>query len=620
MPGLAGSFALQEPQAPLDAEAILAAVARVEALPGLAYARRVHRSPRLVAASSFAGPAPADQPQVGPDGRHVLLLHGDILNAAELRRALPAPAPPGAAAVALAHFAARGPRFVDDLRGAFSILVFDSLANELRLFTDHFGSRPLYFLEEGGLLHFGSEKKFVLALARSAPGLDPLGTLQVFAHTHNLGTRTFLQGVRSLPPWSLLAAGGGVVAVRPLGRFGFPAPAALRFEDGVEAWAGLLQASVRRCLAGKERVVLQLSGGLDSRAVACAAPRERRPFPALTRAAENPREVEIARAVAERLGFEHHVAPVPARSAALIPAIVWRTECSIAYHHSRSLENHGLLRRIADHLMGGQFGDVSSGGHVARYMLEPADRATFARRVFERYALPRTALAAVFTEAFLDRHHGELEQEFLASFAPIDEASNANAFQAWDQVERQANFILRAGLVNRHVIEGVYPFLDVDYFDFVRAVPARWRADQAMYRAVIRRLGPEIADIPNANDGLRLRAAPWATRAERLAARGLGALRGRLRRAAPRTPPASLLDDPEVVALLRGFLADPRLDRGVFNAAGIAALVEGRGAPAPAREALLQNLVTFAVGLPMFVRNPTAECPPAALPPLAAEC
>jgi asparagine synthetase B (glutamine-hydrolysing) len=624
VPGLAGCFALQSAQAPLAADEIVARVARVQALPGVDYDRRVYHAPRLVAVNTLAGhPKPVGkQPFVSPDGRHVVLLHGEIRNIAELRGGLPE----GAiltddCAVLLELFSAKGPGFIQDLRGAFSLMIFDSQTNTLTLFNDHFGGRPLYFCEEDGLLLFGSEKKYVLTLLNRAPRLDPVGMLQVFAHIHNIGARTFIENLRSLPAYSMVTAGDGQVALRQVGYFGFPEPTTMRFREGVEAWGNLLQRSVQRCLTGKDRVVLQLSGGLDSRAIAAAIARERRPFPALTRKADNPLEVPYARAVAERLGFAHHVSPISSPLATHIPAIVWRTECSVSYIHCRAITFHRLVRQLADYVIGGQFGDISSGGHVARYMLKPADPATFRKRVFNHYALGRESLRVVFTDTFLDRYLPQVEEEFLTSFDRIAEKNNVNAYQVWDQIEQQANFILRPSLGDRHIIQGIYPFLDVDYFDFVRSVPEKWRTDQVMYRSVIHRLGPEIRDIPSANDGLLMRGSVLSNKAERLIKRVLRRVRGRLRAgqggATERRAPPPFRDDPASVALLRAFLASGDCERSIFSADGIEALLAGQDGTAQHGDGLLRNLATFAIGLPMFVHNPVTACPEAALPPLA---
>jgi asparagine synthase (glutamine-hydrolysing) len=547
------------------------------------------------------------------------MLHGEIHNLPALRGGLPAAAEDGPGAVLLAHLLAHGPEGVADLRGVFSILVYDALEHRLMLLTDHFGSRPLYVMEDGDRLLFGSEKKFVLALRDRAAVLDPLGILQVVAHNHNLGTRTFVEGLRSLPGHAALTADAGGVAIRRTGYLGFPEPLATGFDEAAATWAGNLRESVRRCLEGKDRVVLQLSGGLDSRAIAAAIPRERRPLTALTRMTGNRLEVETARALASRLGLEHHVSAETASPGGLIPAIVWRTEGTLAHVHCRSIENHGFLAPIADHLMGGQFGGISSGGQLAPYMSEPADAATFRGRVFAHYSIPRAALARVFTEAFLARHHPDLEAEFRASFDGVNEASNVNTYQVWDQIERQTNMIMRAGLVNRHLVEGVYPLLDLDYFAFARAMPERWRSGQLVYRAAIHRIGPEIRDVPSANDGARMRASEWANRLDLAAHKRLralrGALRDRLRRAAPRQASASV--DAATAALIRGFLASPACDGAIFDRAGIEALVAGQGSALPERAYLLAGLATFAAAIPMFLDAPPTDCPEAARGPLS---
>lgn len=70
-----------------------------------------------------------------------MLLRGEIRNIADLRGSLPeCGVLTDDCAVLLALYLAKGAAFIADLRGVFSLLIFDSLANKLTLFTDHFGS------------------------------------------------------------------------------------------------------------------------------------------------------------------------------------------------------------------------------------------------------------------------------------------------------------------------------------------------------------------------------------------------------------------------------------------------------------------------------------------------
>ena len=204
----------------------------------------------------------------------------------------------------------------------------------------------------------------------------------------------------------------------------------------------------------------------------------------------------------------------------------------------------------------------------------------------------------------------------LNSFETIDEKSNAEVFQIWDQSQRQTNFILRAGLVDNHRFDGIFPFLDLEYIRFVLSVPMKWRLGQTMYRAVIHRLGPEIRDVPSANDGLRLRRTPFLNRLECATKLRYRRWRRLLRKSMRRRSRSQVRPQaknsriaPRPSAVLSEFLKSDEFDATIFNRSGIGRVLAGEAQLSRRQIDLLQTLETFAVGLRMFVNRPVAQCP-----------
>ena len=622
MPGIAGCFCLATSEPTRSPDDIVAKIQRVNDIPGVACSPRKFCSDQIVIVNLLTGhlKQSVDQPATDSDGRYILFLEGEVCNLEDIAESNGDKTRTGACATLLNLYVTYGPDFVTRLRGQFNILIYDATAARLNILNDGFGSKSMYYQMKGKTLYFGSEKKSILALMEEAPRIDPVGLLQVFSHLHNLGSRTFIQDLHSLPAGTMLEAVDGKIRCSSTSYYSFPTVAHLGANEAIERWCELLRTSARQRIAGKERIALQLSGGLDSRAIACALDRDQRSLVAITREVENAREVECARAVAQELGIEHH--PFTAREIAAhyIPAIVWRSECTISYSHCRSIANHVFLKRHADFLIGGQFGDISSGGHIAPYMLEAEHLAGFARHVFQNYSVGYESLQHFFNRQFLDEYLPQVEHEFCASFNDIHEENNANAYQVWDQRERQANFILRAGLVDRHLFDPIYPFLDVDYYDFVRSLPPKWRIDQAMYRAVICRLGPEVRKIPNANDGLTLHPTPLVNAMKIKARRSYGRWRNRVvrrvsreQRGARKLARDSQAAPKQLDHLIRRFIGSDDFDDRLFCRQGITRVLDAAAGKIPRRDELLQQLATFAVGIPMFANTTPRECPGSAI-------
>lgn len=114
-----------------------------------------------------------------------------------------------------------------------------------------------------------------LARGASAQRRQPSVRLaEYFAYEELSGSETFFDSVRSLLPGEMIVVQAGRLRRRWLTG---PRPDACiergSWEEYVEEFAHLLDASVRRCLRGVDRVAVLMSGGLDSTPIAAFAAR-----------------------------------------------------------------------------------------------------------------------------------------------------------------------------------------------------------------------------------------------------------------------------------------------------------------------------------------------------------
>src|SRR4051812_41770303 len=97
------------------------------------------------------------------DGRLTLVFNGEIYNYRELRRTLEAQ---GASFVSqsdseviLELYARKGAAMVSELRGMFTIALWDAGKRELFFARDPLGIKPLYYHDDGRSIRFASQVK-----------------------------------------------------------------------------------------------------------------------------------------------------------------------------------------------------------------------------------------------------------------------------------------------------------------------------------------------------------------------------------------------------------------------------------------------------------------------------
>ena len=172
-------------------------------------------------------------------------------------------------------------------RGQFAVSLWDRNARTLILGRDRVGICPLYYAEVDGWLLWGSEIKALLASGLVAARPDPRGVDHLFTFFCAGTTRTFFEGIKSLPPGHFLKVRDGRVTKHRYWDLDFPdAGDERRLDDPaplVDELEALLQQAVERRLRSDVPVVSYISGGLDSTVVLGFCSRQRgEPIPAFT--------------------------------------------------------------------------------------------------------------------------------------------------------------------------------------------------------------------------------------------------------------------------------------------------------------------------------------------------
>lgn len=626
MPGLSGKHSAFEPL--VSKQALLKTFAAVHAIPGVTLVRGIHASSHCVITNDMTGILKEylDQPAMDTTSQHALFIEGEIHNLHEIRSMFPGSTAVSPPCLVLRLLLEMGMAGIDRLDGCFNLAWYDQIARRLVLVSDRFASKPLYYLQERGVLIFGSEKKSVLAASSAGLPVDPLGILQVFAHGHNLAGRTFLEGLYCVRPGSWIEHFNGELTISNFRRLRFLPPLRLSAENLIEEGCRRLKRAAIRRLAGKDRILLSLSGGLDSRAVACAIPREIRPLWSRTRGFEHDGEYMIAAKVARRLGLSHYrEEPSQVPLSKMIAGIVWRTEGASTFLNMLSAYHHAEMKEKGDFLLTGAFGDVLSGAHIYPFMFLPVKRGRFLEKVFSWYTVRMEGdISKVLRQDVLRMRWPDLRAAFIASFDDIDEPSNVSAYQIWDLRERQARMTVASTAVDSHLFESVRLFLDGDCPDFFLSLATPLRLGQTLYQAIVHRLGPELRDVPYYNTGLRLRGTVagnalnyGVVQVDKVYSKVVSKFAQRTRSGHGRLGSEDIAqmtrNDPGFRQVIEDSLRVGDLDDSIFDKPGILnalnAHLEGR----EDNTRVLCLVATFAMAMRYFAGKRPAECPPEAV-------
>ena len=265
------------------------------------------------------------QPMASPSGRYQIVFNGEIYNFAGIRRELDAERPGlkfrghSDTEVMLAAFEAWGleaavRRFV----GMFAFALWDRADRVLHLVRDRLGIKPLFYGWNAGALLFGSELGMLRAYPGFAAGVNRDSITLLLRHNCIPAPYTILQGIRKLPPGTILSLhsmregdapepvpfwSAAEVAAR-----GVADPFTGSDEEAADALGALLRDAVKLRMVADVPLGAFLSGGIDSSTVvALMQAQSTRPVKTFSIGMEDVAadEARHARAVAEHLGTDH---------------------------------------------------------------------------------------------------------------------------------------------------------------------------------------------------------------------------------------------------------------------------------------------------------------------------
>jgi asparagine synthase (glutamine-hydrolysing) len=253
------------------------------------------------------------QPLYNEDRSLVLVCNGEIYNYVELIRDLKARGHQfmsGSDTEAILHlYEEKNERCLEEMRGMFAFVLWDTKRQRLFAARDRIGIKPLYISQQNGGLWLSSELKAIVGAQRAAPTLRTTAVYQFLLYGYAFDQRhTVIEEVQRLLPGEYLLADANGVSFKRYWQPGFGGENGCAHRSDAEILSKLEEA-VALHLRSDVPVGILLSSGIDSSAVAAFAARSRGEYNALCAGYAGRHTVDErsrAHRTAERLGLHYH--------------------------------------------------------------------------------------------------------------------------------------------------------------------------------------------------------------------------------------------------------------------------------------------------------------------------
>jgi asparagine synthase (glutamine-hydrolysing) len=336
------------------------------------------------------------QPLSNEDGTIWVLLNGEIYNYSELRQKLLSRGHKFATSSDTEVIAHLYEDYREDcfaeIRGMFSIALWDARERKLLLARDRVGKKPLFYLSDAKRILFGSELKALLAADAFPRDIDPYAVCDYFSLGYIPVPKTIYRCVRKvLPGHYLVFSANGTREVQY-----WDLSFAKIDNRTEEEWCELLRHQL--CEATRVRLMSEvplgafLSGGVDSSAVvAMMSHIMNRPVTTCCIGFEEEEynETDFARQIARQFQTNHHEQVVRPSAVEVIDKLAWHYDEPFA--DSSAIPTYYVSAVARQHVtvaLGGDGGDENFAGYRRYYFDQFENRlrsfvpAPLRRRVF----------------------------------------------------------------------------------------------------------------------------------------------------------------------------------------------------------------------------------------------
>ncbi len=373
--------------------------------------------------------------------------------------------------------------------GDFHCALYDKDKREIKLFSDRFGFKHLYIYKDENNFAWSAEIKAFQAFDDFKFELDKDFVFSFLDCRHPIGTNTPFQNVKLAHYSSIYTykIDEKELSKEYYWKWSDIKPSNISFNKASQKLPGLLKDAIEKRIKHHNNIAVQISGGLDSRAILATVNKEKIKL-AYTFGNENTVDTIIARQVSKTKQIPHQVDDYTKDDFLADQKFktIWMTDGQFDLFHMHASD--GVRRLKEDHgcdvTINGYWGDV----------------------IFGETFLYRENLEAKMTPHIAAKYYKNWIklQDCTDDFYDIDKRT------AYIFSSRGPRFISYGAHPN--AIFFLKPFMDNDIIDFIFSLPEEYRVNNALYsKAMIKTYPKYFKYIPWSKDQKKLKVERYYT-------------------------------------------------------------------------------------------------------------
>jgi len=396
--------------------------------------------------------------------------------------------------------------FLKDINGSFVLSIYDG--GKLIIAADRLGSKNLLYTTKSDGILYSSEIKAILADKSIETTLNHEAIAEFFTFSFPLDNKTFFEGIKLLPPASILICHQDKMLIKRYWDFKFDRKKQKDFTTLIKEFEKIMEKAVEIRMADKDKIGIFLSGGLDSRLIAGfakrIADRTNKELISFTFGTKGGWQEKIASKVASELGIENRFYEIPSDSISkYAEEVVYKGDGHIRIRDAHFISLLSKVKSEVDTVLVGFFCSELFGEMLSANVSGVSTKAELVEYLFSKYEVKQTAghIPEIFQRSSLINLK-RVKENFIKTVNGIPFDSYDEIADYWELRQRDRRYILPLSNYISCYLDVRLPYLDNEVIDFAVNLPLELRFGKSFIHKALKHIFPDLANIPLEKSGV----------------------------------------------------------------------------------------------------------------------
>jgi hypothetical protein len=390
------------------------------------------------------------------------------------------------------------------LEGQYALIIYNGREQSITVVSDAFGMIPVYYAQKDHRFYVSTSALAIAKVIQSTPNEFGVRSFVLYGSTFG---DTLWQSVHMLPPATLLKITYQGIQKSIYWAFQVdPMLARLSLNESVDFVIECMSASLRQSLKREGKVWISLTGGMDSRTLAALAQYSGISFKTYCHGPSDSLDVRIAEGISQKMGWEYEYFPLPedwgAERLSWFNRILGQTDGLLnMLTMSRTIREQTIKAQQSPVSLWGYGGELYRGYYWKQEFWHSGNttRVDY-ERLMDYRVIPSDG--SILRDG--EQWKGSLRAEIKSRFQRIGEQQpdwlNTVKLDLIGQaLERHACGITVAAVSGQQRVLLPYDFKD--NISRIFSINHNWRTHARMFRLILERLNPRLAEIETADGG-----------------------------------------------------------------------------------------------------------------------